>query len=111
MSFIKFGLAIYELIDEQHIIFKGRKIKVDPKKMNYPKSDTLKDLFDEVIMVKQDEKPHQLRDYDDLSEVKDRTVYGAIWIEMKLSNGKKIYRLEPVAILNEHGSFELLNLR
>lgn len=35
-------------------------------------------------------------------------IIGAIWVETKLSNGKTICRLEPIAFINDEGMFELI---
>lgn len=35
-------------------------------------------------------------------------IIGAIWVETKLSNGKTICGLEPVAYVNDEGTFELI---
>lgn len=35
-------------------------------------------------------------------------IYGCVWIEIKLPKHKTVFRLEPVAIMNDKGDFELI---
>ena len=92
--------TIEELCDEFRELFpkyKGNEIVgYEPEKWVYSVSDK--------------------RFYNDIAEwrsIKDfiiggNTVYGAIWVEIKLPNGKPVWRLEPVAIMNDKGELELI---
>ena len=62
-------------------------------------TDTIEELCDEFVLIRDNGKPHLLRDYDNLSVLKGRTIYGAIWTKKGL-----IY----IAKMNKEGELELL---
>lgn len=82
---------------------------------DYKIADTIEELCDEYVIVDKRNNVHYLMIYEDvIDEINngriydEDVIYGAIWIEIKLPNGKSVFRLEPVAIMNEDGVLCLL---
>ena len=78
-------------------------------------SENLAKLCDVFVVEDTLNNVRYFEDYDDLVEEISygslhpaTIVYGAIWVEIKLQNGKIIHKPEPVTLLNENGDFELI---
>ena len=77
------------------------------------KADTIEELCDEFVIADLlgNEKPILIIK-SVVREMMRRTtntqIYGAIWVEIKLPNGKSVFRLEPVATLNDEGKLCLI---
>jgi hypothetical protein len=136
--YVKTKNGVYEITDKQYDILCGNlteKEKENYKNVTSFGIGSVKEGTYQSILIKdilnKSEKPEELcdvfvvedilndvryfKDYDDLIEDisygslhPTTIVYGAIWVEIKLQNGKTIHKPEPVAILNENGDFELI---
>ena len=75
-------------------------------------ADTIEELCDEIVikdnLLNENAILLMKEKINSFNDVHCITIYGAIWIEIKLQDGKSVYKLEPVAILDEDGKLELI---
>ena len=82
------------------------------------KSETIPELCDEFVLIENTRIPSKpvvmdihkngISDYFKNLKATIKCIYGAIWVDIKLPSGRVVKRLEPVAIMNEKGDWELL---
>ena len=92
------------------------------------KSENLKELCDEFVMTHyfpETDYTHRKVLNEDMDlmikavrlkkinnkdkELKNEfNIYGCIWVEIKVSKDKSVFKLEPVIIMNDEGNFELI---
>lgn len=81
------------------------------------KSDIIEELCDEWVVVHKDfhdlhnANTHclqSLRKYYEINKI-EVSIFGAIWVEIKLPDGRSVFELKPVTKpLNDKGELELL---
>lgn len=106
--------AIYKIEDDK-LIFDGNKIPVDINKLgkDYKVAGTIEELCDCFVLVDETLPPHLDNDLKEITMYKTYIagsrgdIFGAIWVEVKIPNGKSAFKLEPVAIF-EKGELELI---
>lgn len=123
LSFI--GDLIKENLNYQNLL-----IELSPYYKDCIQSENLEDVCDEFVMThyfKETGYTHRkiLNEYEQLNlmikairlkkqnnkdkELKNEfNIYGCIWVEIKVSKDKSVFRLEPVVIMNDEGNFELI---
>ena len=80
----------------------------------YKEANTIEELCDEFVLVEKMReatyyhRSSNFNDFKSIAMLNERyTLYGAIWIEIKLPDGKSVFRLEPQAIMDK-GDLKLI---
>lgn len=71
---------------------------------NYTKREVLKEDKDLMIKAVRLKKINS----KDKERKNEFNIYGCIWVEIKVSKDKSVFKLEPVVIMNDEGNFELI---
>lgn len=122
MSYIRTKDGIYKLIEIRKNEYRmlnadGTVHLAHYEPEDYKIADTIEELCDEfVLYCPIDNSKTTYKSMYALNKglkkrlyIKDSlSIYGIIHIEIKLPNGKSVFRLEPVAIMNEEGKLVLI---
>ena len=99
--------AIYEMVNDNTIVFCGQEIKVTLTDSNHRIADSIEELCDEFVVIQKDSKPYRpsliygvdIKKFYIENKHNNCEVYGAIWTQLGLFYQAK---------MNEKGEWELL---